>query len=201
MSNFNELPTESQINQQSKNNGDVLVLNIHNKQIDIFNEDTIFEENQTGANLQKDDKYSNNYRDDSQNNNNNIVFFENTRQNPYPFSENRGNKIAETPANKNRFSRSFNPYIIDDFSKKEREKVSEQTVNVLNQNQNQYQLSKDNIITQPKVVFKPKEKQVNYFSFKNITLFIVLTLIFPIAGCLYCFLLCYKNGKNVEEND
>ena len=63
MSNVNDYPTESQIEQQYKKNNDVIVLNIHNKKINDYIEDSSSLENETNANLKLDDKYNNNFID------------------------------------------------------------------------------------------------------------------------------------------
>ena len=126
MLNANDYPTESQIEQQCKKNDDVIVLNIHNKKINDYIEDSSSLENETNANLKLDDKYNNNFIDqtpsynNTNNINNNVVFFDNTRQIPYPYSEYRAKIIYDTPSNKNKFSKSFSPNNLDDLSRKER---------------------------------------------------------------------------------
>ena len=203
MSNVNDYPTQSQIEQQCKKNDDVIVLNIHNKKINDYIEDSSSLENETNANLKLDNKYNNNFIDqtpsynNTNNINNNVVFFDNTRQIPYPYSEYRAKIIYDKPSNKNKFSKSFNPNNLDDLSRKEREKM-----NIKPDVQNQYQLSKEKIITQPKVNFKPEKKKTKIFSFKNICLFIVLTAIFPVFGILYCcFIISKRNSENQNANE
>ena len=193
-------PTKSEINQQSKKDNDVIVLNIYNSNKE-YNENENNETNQTEANLKIEDNIRNypapKPNSIINNNNNNIVFYDNTRQNPYPYSENRGvyAKDDNDHVNKNKFSKSFNPYKINDLS---RNKNNINDVNFNKQNQNQ--LSNENIMIKPKEnSLKDKKKKTNPFAFNNIGLFILCLFIFPPCSCLLCYFLFKKRKMEKEE--
>ena len=193
-------PTKSEINQQSKKDNDVIVLNIYNSNKE-YNENENNETNQTEANLKIEDNIRNypasKPNNIINNNNNNIVFYDNTRQNQYPYSENRGVYSKDDHVNKNKFSKSFNPYKINDLS---RNKNNINDVKFNEQNQNQ--LSNENIMIKPKEnSIKFKKKKPNPFSFENLFLLRVFCIAFLPCACIWCCYLCYKRKKQKEEEE
>ena len=118
MSKYPNLPIKSELYNQSKNKEDFVTLNIYNQTKEVI-EDSNYDNNQTEANLNVGNNNPINKKDDPLDNlRKNAMHLDNTRQNPYPFSENRGvNKYSAAPPilnkEKNNFSKSMNPYFQD----------------------------------------------------------------------------------------
>ncbi len=198
MSSVQNLPTESEIKKyQSKKNDDIIVMDIYNG-IKEKNDDSTTDANQTEANLKLDDNYNYNNGNiiinyNPPNKNNNIVFFDNTRENPYPFSENRGiNKLNDMPPQqtKNKFAKSLNPFKKHDFPKKEIE-----TNKLKSNEENKKQLSKEKINVDLKSSTSSSKKK-SVFTCGTIFACIFYTLIFPPCGIIYLCGLIQEATRN-----
>ena len=110
------IQTNSELYNQSKNKEDFITLNIYNLPKGI-NENSIYDNNQTEANLIIGNNNALNKKDDCIDDlRKKAKYLDNTRENPTPLSENRGvNQL--TPQilniNKNNYSKSLNPSFQD----------------------------------------------------------------------------------------
>jgi len=118
MSKYPNLPIKSELYNQSKNKKDFITLNIYNQPKEI-DEDSNYDNNQTEANLNVGNIEPINKKDDPLDDlRKKTMYLDNTRENPYPFSENRGvNQYSPAPPilnkEKNNYSKSMNPYFQD----------------------------------------------------------------------------------------
>ena len=221
-SDYQDYPTESQINQKSKNNKDCIVLNIHNNKLPC--EMSLASSKpappppsnmtETEANLKIDEKLDDKKTDNSLPRNNinianNFIYYDNTRENqknkyPYlPNSEKRGNIIKEEKQiykNKNKYSKSFNPYkmneIIQDKSDKDENQNTKEKI-IPQKEKNSIE-----IVDIEKNIKQKKKKSCCecWRGEKNQILrcifCIIITPISPIAGCFY---LCYILSQRIKE--
>ena len=194
MSDIINLPTKSEINGNKENENEVITLNIYNNYNDY--KDTIDNINQTEEKLYIKDNYNNLIKP-----NNNIIYYDNVREKPnnHPISENRGIK-STIPFNKNKYSKSVNPYEINDNLK---------INNKLYTNNNNSNKTNKNYIknegTKRPIIYRPKKKEpIIYHSRPKheydkciiiCCLGTFLFFLFPPIGILYCWCKCSKERK------
>ena len=200
MSKYPNLPIKSELYNQSKNKEDFITLNIYNppKEID---EDSIYDNNRTEANLNVGDNCDinkkNDYIDDLRKK---AKYLDNTRENPYPLSENRGVNQPPPPAinkNKNIYSKSQNPYFQDKINNN---KYNLNNVPISTENEFKKENNKAEIIRYPNYIGnkmpKKKKKKICGCTNRELCILCCLTfIIWPVAICYGCYLLYKKDNK------
>ena len=201
MSKNPSLPTKSELYNQSKVKEDFITLNIYNppKETD---EDSIYDNNRTEANLNVGDNCDinkkNDYIDDLRKK---AKYLDNTRENPYPLSENRGVNQPPPPAinnNKNIYSKSQNPYFQDKINNN---KYNLNNVPISTENEFKKENNNVEIIKYPNYIGnkmpKKKMKKICRCTKDELCILCCLILIFwPFALCYGVHLL---NKKDKEE--
>ena len=211
-SEYQDYPTESQINQKSKKDNDYIVLNIHNNKIP-------FEESlasaappfyKTETKLKVDEKFDDKKPDKSKPRNNRnlgkkFIYYDNTRENQEknnnnPYTEKRGENINEEEPiynKKNKFSKSFNPTKINEIIEEKSDK-DENTKDQIIHDQKDAIIKKD----EP----KPKKKNCCCVCLKReikyIPLFIICILtsiVSPFTCCCFLSLIIRKRKEDIEK--
>ena len=165
MSKYPNLSNKSELYNQSQNKEDFITLNIYNppKEID---EDSIYDNNRTEAILNIGDNYDINKKDNSIDDlRKKAKYLDNTRENPYPFSENRGVNQPPPPVinnNKNNYSKSLNPYFQDKINNI---KYNLNNVPISTENEFKKENNSAEIIRYPKYIGNkmPKKKKKKIF--------------------------------------
>ena len=213
-SEYQDYPTESQINQKSKKDNDCIVLNIHNNKLpfetSLASAAPPFYKTETK--LKIDEKLDDKKPDKSlPRNNRNIandfIYYDNTRENQKnnnnnPYSEKRGKNIKEEQPiynKKNKYSKSFNPYKINEIieEKSEKSDKDENTKEKIIPEQNNA-IKIENI----KKKVKPKKnccclclkREIKY-----IPIFILCILTSIISPCTCCCFLGFIINKRIED--
>ena len=200
------IQTNSELYNQSKNKEDFITLNIYNLPKGI-NENSIYDNNQTEANLIIGNNNALNKKDDCIDDlRKKAKYLDNTRENPTPLSENRGvNQL--TPQilniNKNNYSKSLNPSF-QDKNKEYLNDVPISTQKELKEENNNIQTIKYSNDYRNQISKKKYGRQ----SMKNsipCNICCVLYYIFtPFAICILLIQCCSKkenNNKNENENE
>ena len=147
MTKHPNVQVKTEVYNQSQNKEDFITLNIYNPPKET-NEDSIYDNNRTEANLNLGDNYVNHKKEDSIDDlRKKAKYLDNTRENPYPLSENRGVNQPPPPAinkDNNNYSKSQNPYFQDKINNKYNlNNVPISTENEFKKENNNIQIIKD----------------------------------------------------------
>jgi hypothetical protein len=214
-SEYQDYPTESQINQKSKKDNDCIVLNIHNKKLpfeaSLASAAPPF--NMTETKLKIDEKLDDKKPDKSLHGNNrnianDFIYYDNTRENQKknnnPYTEKRGKNIKEEESihnKKNKYSKSFNPTKINEIIEEKSDK-DENTKEQIIPKQNDA-IKIENIIEKDEP--KPKEKNCCSFCLKRkmkyILMFICCILTSIVSPCTCCCFLAAIIEKMKEDRE
>ena len=199
------IQNNSELYNQSKNKEDFITLNIYNLPKGI-NENSIYDNNQTEANLIIGNNNALNKKDDCIDDlRKKAKYLDNTRENPTPLSENRGvNQL--TPQilniNKNNYSKSLNPSF-QDKNKEYLNDVPISTQKELKEENNNIQTIKysndyRNQISKKNMEDKKMKKSIPCGHICCVFYYLCT----PFAICLLLFQCCSKkenNNKNENE--
>ena len=213
-SEYQDYPTESQINPKSKKDNDCIVLNIHNKKLPF--ETSLASAappiNKIETKLKIDEKFDDKKPDkliSKKNGNiaNNYIYYDNTRENQKeknnnPYTEKRGKIIKEEePINKKniKVSKSFNPKKINEIIEEKSDKDENTKEQIIPEQNNAIKIEK--IIKKDEL--KPKKKNCSCVCVKReikyILSFICCILVSIISPCTSCCFLMLIITKRKEE--
>ena len=202
MSNFQQLPTESELyahSNKNKNKNDFITMNIYNHPEPI-NEESNADTNQTETNLNIED--NNKMNDPLTDLRQKAMYLDNRRENQYPLSENRG--VNQPPApetklpNNYNYSKTISPYNQTNIY-----------VNNYNPNPNQYYNANNVPISTEKELElkspyiqsnrdKNKVKKKKEWKTSEIIICILLFFLYPPAAiCYYC---CFVRKRLRRED-
>ena len=203
MSKHPNVQVKTEVYNQSQNKEDFITLNIYNPPKPI-NEDSIMDNNLTEANLNVGDNYANHKKEDSIDDfRKKAMNLDNTRQNPYPFSENKGvNQPPPPTINKDNYnySKSVNPYFQDNINNN---KYNLNNAPISAENDNKKVNNNVQIIKNPNYIEnqmpKKEEKKKCPCSTCEICIIVFLLCLFWPLGVIYAYILCQRKHKKNEN--